>query len=162
MHRFHLSGNFLMDAANQSFGIVRTDSILSQDPDGLFARLVTGDESWFHYHTHEKKRQSMQWKHDGNPRPKKFRTASSAGKQTATVFWDKEGILMVELIPQGTTVNSQTSSHVFLSNDVLQSSVSESVRIIPKDWYAASIRKLPERRQRCTDLSGEYVECAEI
>jgi hypothetical protein len=31
-----------------------------------------------------------------------------------------------------------------------------------KDWFAAFIRKLPERWQWCSDLSGEYVECAKV
>jgi hypothetical protein len=34
----------------------------SENLDGFFATLVTGDKSWFHYQTHEKKKQSMQWK----------------------------------------------------------------------------------------------------
>jgi hypothetical protein len=38
--------------------------------------------------------------------PKKFQITPSAGKQMVTVFWDTEGILMVEWLPQGTTVNS--------------------------------------------------------
>jgi hypothetical protein len=32
----------------------------------------------------------------------------------------------------------------------------------PERMDAASIRKLPERWQWCTDHSGEYVECAEV
>jgi hypothetical protein len=81
-------------------------AIHNEDPDGFFAKMVTGYESWFHYYTPEEKRQSMQWKHDGSSRPKKFWRAPSAGKQMATVFWDTEVILMVEWLPQGTTVNS--------------------------------------------------------
>ena len=30
----------------------------------------------------------------GSPRPKKFKTQSSAGKVMATVFWDAQGIIM--------------------------------------------------------------------
>jgi hypothetical protein len=29
-------------------------AIHSEGPDGFFTRLVTGDKSWFHYHTPEK------------------------------------------------------------------------------------------------------------
>lgn len=31
-----------------------------------------------------------------------------------------------------------------------------------KNWFPASIRKLPERWQWCTALSGEYVVYAEV
>lgn len=62
--------------------------IHSEDLDDFFAQLVTEDESWFHYQTPEKKRQSMHWKHDRSPQPKKFQIAPSAGKQMTTVFWD--------------------------------------------------------------------------
>jgi hypothetical protein len=48
----------------------------------------------------------MQWKHDGSPQSKKFQTAPSAGKQMAVVFLDMEGILVMEWLPHGTTVNS--------------------------------------------------------
>jgi hypothetical protein len=37
-----------------------------------------------------------------------------------------------------------------------------AVRTVLKDWFAASIRKLPERWQQCMGLSGEYAQCAEV
>jgi hypothetical protein len=59
--------------------------------------------------------------------------------------WNSGGILVVQWLPQGKTVNSAASSHVFPINGDLQSGVYESVRSVPKDWFAASIRKLLER-----------------
>jgi hypothetical protein len=53
-------------------------------------------------------------------------------------------------------------SHQFSNNDALQSSVHESVCAVLKDWFAASIKRLPERWEWCIDLSGEYVDCAEM
>jgi len=38
----------------------------------FFTRLVTGYESWVHYHTSEKKSQSVQWKQHRHRQPKKF------------------------------------------------------------------------------------------
>lgn len=70
-------------------------------------RIVTGDESWFHYSEPESKRQSSVWKARDEPTPVKAMTAPSAGKQMATVFWDKEGILLIEWLPRGTTINSE-------------------------------------------------------
>jgi hypothetical protein len=68
--------------------------------------LVMGDESWFQYHFSEKKRQSIQWEHDGSPRLKKFGITPFAGKMMATIFWDMEGMLMVEWLSKRREVNS--------------------------------------------------------
>jgi len=43
-----------------------------RDPNDFLSRLVTMDEtSLYHYHP-ETKQQSMEWRHSGSPRPKKF------------------------------------------------------------------------------------------
>lgn len=80
----------------------------SQDPEGFMSKLVTGDETWLHYHEPETKAQSMQWKHQGSPTPKKFRTQPSVGKRMATVFWDKDGIILIDWLEPGTTINSES------------------------------------------------------
>jgi hypothetical protein len=50
----------------------------------------------------------------------------------------------------------------FLTSDDLERGVRNSVCSIPKDWYAATIRKLPQRWERCTDLGERYVESATV
>jgi hypothetical protein len=74
--------------------------------DYFLARIVTGDETWLHHLEPETKRQSMEWHHANSPKEKKFKSAPSAGKVKATVFVDSEGRLLVDIMPQGTTVNS--------------------------------------------------------
>ena len=68
--------------------------------------IVTGDESWAHHYEPETKRQSMQWHHLGSPSPKKFKLAPSAGKVMITVFWDSRGVILLDLLPKGETINS--------------------------------------------------------
>ena len=36
----------------------------------------------------------------------KFKSQRSAGKIMATVFWDIEGVILVDFMPKGTTINS--------------------------------------------------------
>lgn len=48
--------------------------------------------------------ESMQWHKKGTPPPKKFKVSESAGKMMATVFWDCEGILLVDYKEKGTTI----------------------------------------------------------
>ena len=68
--------------------------------DEFLLRLVTVDEAWVHYYEPENKAQSRQWVGPGSPRPKKFKTQPSAGKVMATVFWDAEGVIMLNFFTQ--------------------------------------------------------------
>lgn len=74
------------------------------DPENIFHRIITCDETWIHHYDPETKQQSMQWQRRGNPAPIKFKVQSSAGKIMASVFWDAEGILLIDYLPNKTTV----------------------------------------------------------
>lgn len=70
-------------------------------------RFVTTDETWVHYYTPETKLQSKQWTEPGGSAPKKAKTFKSAGKVMASVFWDAKGILMIDYLPKGKTINGE-------------------------------------------------------
>ncbi|GFS17348.1 histone-lysine N-methyltransferase SETMAR [Elysia marginata] len=70
-------------------------------------RILTGDESWVPQYDPESKRQSMEYSHKRSPSPRKFKVFASAKKVMLTVFWDSEGIVHVEFLKQGNTVNSE-------------------------------------------------------
>lgn len=74
--------------------------------DRFFSNLVTGDETWAHLYDPESKRQSMEWRHPDSPRPRKFKTQRSSQKVLATVFWDNQGVLLIDFLEHGRTVNS--------------------------------------------------------
>jgi histone-lysine N-methyltransferase SETMAR len=80
-------------------------SRINDQPD-FFSRIVTMDETWLHHYDPETKEQSKEWRHSGSPRPKKFRSQKSAGKVMASIFWDTEGIIMIDYLEKGKTVNS--------------------------------------------------------
>jgi hypothetical protein len=48
----------------------------------------------------------MQWKHLTSLRAKKFKVCHSVGKVMASVFWDAKGVIHIEFMPQGTTINA--------------------------------------------------------
>jgi histone-lysine N-methyltransferase SETMAR len=79
----------------------------TNDRNNFISRIVTVDETWIHHYDPETKRQSMQWKHVNSPPPKKFCVQKSAGKVMATVFWDAEGIIMVDYLEKGKTVSGE-------------------------------------------------------
>ena len=67
-------------------------------------RLVTVDETWFHYYEPENKAQCRQWVGPRSPRPKKFKTQPSVGKVMATVFWGAKGVIMLDCLPKRSTI----------------------------------------------------------
>ncbi|MCP4996923.1 MAG: hypothetical protein GY934_24570 [Gammaproteobacteria bacterium] len=75
-------------------------------PFQMLGRIVTGDESWFHYYEPELKSQSSVWIAKGSGPPIKARAVQSAGKRMASVFWDEEGILLIDWLPEKETINS--------------------------------------------------------
>lgn len=44
----------------------------------------------------------MEWKHPSSPVRKKFKTTPSAGKVLLTVFWDAQGVLLLDFLEDGT------------------------------------------------------------
>ena len=70
----------------------------------FLSRLVSVDETWVHYYEPENKAQSRQSVGPGSPRPKKFKTQPSAGKVMATVFWDAQGVIMLDFLAKKSTI----------------------------------------------------------
>lgn len=50
---------------------------------------------------------SQQWVEAGGSAPKKAKSVPSAGKVMASVFWDGKGILLVDYLPKGQTINGE-------------------------------------------------------
>ena len=70
----------------------------------FLSRLVTVDETWVHYYEPENKARRRQSVGPGSPRPKKFKTQPSAGKVMATVFWDAQGVILLDFLAQKSTI----------------------------------------------------------
>jgi len=63
----------------------------------------------------------MEWRHSGLPRPKKFRVQKSSGKVLASIFWDQDGILLIDYLPKGQTINAEYYSSLRVQlKDVLK------------------------------------------
>lgn len=68
--------------------------------------IVTGDETWIQYDTPETKRQSQEWMHSSSPKRKKVKPTLNKRKIMATVFWDQKGVLLLDFMQPGTTINA--------------------------------------------------------
>ena len=71
----------------------------------LLSRVVTGDKSWIFEYDPLTKRQSLEWKSASSPRPKKARLFKSKIKVMLIVFFDVHGIVHLEFLLQGQTIN---------------------------------------------------------
>ena len=78
-------------------------AMVEAEPD-FFKRLVTGDESWVHHYDPETQAEAKEWRHPGSPRPCRQRAKSSAGKIMLTVFWDVQGVLLVDFLAHKQTI----------------------------------------------------------
>ena len=64
--------------------------------------------------------QSTEWRHSGSPRPKKFHVQKSAGKVLASIFRDQDGILLIDFLPKGQTINAEYYSSLLVQlKDIL-------------------------------------------
>ena len=77
-----------------------------KEGDGMLSHIVTRDETWVSHITPKSKQKYLHWKHTGSSERKKFKQTFSTRKTTCTVFWDRQGVLLVEFLSQGTTINS--------------------------------------------------------
>ena len=69
----------------------------------------------------------MEWWHSGSPRSalKKFRVQKSTGKVLASIFLDQDGILLIDYLPKGQTINTEYHSSLLVQlKDILKSSTS--------------------------------------
>jgi hypothetical protein len=67
--------------------------------------IITGDESWVYDYDHETKQMSSQWKTPSSPRRKKARQVRPNVKTMLIAFFDAEGLVYHEFLPQRQTMN---------------------------------------------------------
>ncbi|GFX76948.1 uncharacterized protein TNCV_2258111 [Trichonephila clavipes] len=75
------------------------------DDGDILNRIVTGDETWISHFNPETKQQSMHWRYSGSPARTKFKHMPSVRKVMCMVFQDRKGILLIDFLPFGETVN---------------------------------------------------------
>jgi len=79
------------------------------------------NETWLYHYGPETKQQSVEWRHSGSPRPKKFRAQKSVGKVLASIFGDQDGILLIDYHPKGQTINAEYYSTLLVQlKDILK------------------------------------------
>jgi len=75
------------------------------DPD-FFKKIVAGDETWCFAYDPTTKRQSAAWVGETLTWPKKLRFQKSHVKTTLVIFFDWQGVIHKEFVPEGETINA--------------------------------------------------------
>jgi len=79
------------------------------------------DEIWLCHYGPQTKQKSMAWRHNGSPRPKKFRVQKSTGKILASIFRDQDGILLIGYLPNDRSINAEYYSPLLVQlEDILK------------------------------------------
>ena len=92
-----------------------------RDPNDFVSRVVTTDETCLYHCGQETKQESMEWWHSGSSRPKKFRVQKSAVKVLASIFLDQDGIILINHLPKGQTINAEYYSSLMVQlKDILK------------------------------------------
>ena len=79
------------------------------DPD-FFKKIVTGDETWCFAYDRTIKRQSAAWVGETSPRPKKLRFQKSRVKTMLVIFFDWQGVIHKEFVPESETISAVKGS----------------------------------------------------
>ena len=79
------------------------------------------EETWLYHYNPGTKQQSIKWLHSGSPRPKNSRVQKSAGKFLSSIIWDQDGILLIDYLQKGQTINGEYYSSLLMQlKDILK------------------------------------------
>ena len=81
-------------------------SHFENDPGDFTERVAIQNETWVHHFDTESKKQSKQCKQPGLPRLKEFKRVHSAGKVMASIVWNSQGVIMIDYLEPGRTINN--------------------------------------------------------
>jgi len=88
--------------------VVYCQDLLLMGQDELFwENIITGDETCCFAYDPATKRQSAEWVGQNSPKPKKLRFQKSRMKTMLIVFFDAEGVIHREFVPEGQKVNAE-------------------------------------------------------
>jgi hypothetical protein len=66
--------------------------------------IVTGDETWIKFYESPCKRKNMVWLSEGEPRPDVCKPSFRSRKRMFTIFFNYTGVLVVDVLPEGSTI----------------------------------------------------------
>jgi hypothetical protein len=77
------------------------DIIVTGDADNFCNKIIMGDETWCFAYNPKTKRQISEWVGETSPQPKKLKFQRSCIKTMFINFFDSQGVVHTEFVPQG-------------------------------------------------------------
>jgi hypothetical protein len=103
----------------------------------FFNEIIMGDETWCFACDPETKRQSSEWVGETSPWPKKLKFQRSHIKTMLIIFFNSQGVVYKEFVPEGKTVNEEFYKGVIGSPPEAHSSGSSSCVLLSKFFLVA-------------------------
>jgi hypothetical protein len=73
----------------------------------FFNKIITGNVTWCFAYDPKTKRQSSEWVRETSPPPKKPKFQRSRIKTMLIIFFDSQGVVYKEFVPDGKTLNAE-------------------------------------------------------
>jgi len=83
------------------------DLLLMGQDERFWENIITSDETWCFAYDPATKRQCAEWVGQNSPKPKKLQFQKSRLKMMLIVFFDTEGVIHREFVPEGQKVNAE-------------------------------------------------------
>ena len=83
------------------------DIVMADADKNFFNKIIMGDETWCLAYDPKTKWQSSEWVGEKSPRPKKLKFQKSHIKTMLIIFFDSQGTVHNEFIPERKTVNAE-------------------------------------------------------
>ena len=119
-------------------------ALFTRNKKDFLRRYVTVDETWIHHFTPESSRQSAEWRMTGESRPKRAKTQQSATKVMTSVFWDANGIIFIDYLEKGKTINSD---YYMVLLDRLKAEIAKKRPHMKKKNLSSRQRTVPQVNQ---------------
>lgn len=136
----------LLTAAQQAERVELAQSLLNKmrrwGVDGM-KNIVTGDETYIHYHEPGNRLERMAWTRQGEPTPTEVRQSTFTGKVLYTFFFGVDGLVCKVLSPPGSTVTA-----TFYAETVLPSVLASFRRLRPNQILRLHHDNAPPHRSK--------------
>jgi len=87
----------------------------------FLSRLLTTDETWLYHYDPETKQEPMGWRHSGSLVQKIPSSKIRWKISRLDFFWDEDGILLIDYLPEGQTINAEYYSFLLVQfKDILK------------------------------------------
>ena len=80
---------------------------------------MTGDETWIPFFLNETKEKTKEWRKKGESPPVKVKPNRFSKKVMVTVFWDKDGVLLLEFHSSSITSSTYKSTLIKLYHEMI-------------------------------------------